>query len=88
MSAREQDNPPQYRAADLSRILAEDARTAELGIRVDVRGGHVHLSGEVATVQRREELERVLAEHAPELRIHNDVRVSAAGEPDGREELR
>ncbi|HEU5474974.1 MAG TPA: BON domain-containing protein [Actinophytocola sp.] len=79
---------PQYRAARLRQALAEDPRTTELGVRVTVRGEHVLLSGQVVSEQRRDELARVLAEIAPNLEIYNDVRVTNAGEPSGREDLR
>ncbi|HEX6352092.1 BON domain-containing protein [Actinophytocola sp.] len=82
------DESPQYRVAHVRRALAEDPRTAELGVRVNVRGDHVHLSGEVATEERRGALEQVLAEVAPDVEVHNDVRVSDTREPARREELR
>jgi hypothetical protein len=78
----------QYLAANLRRAVAEDPRTAELGVRVTVRGDHVMLSGDVACENRRAALEEVLHEAAPELTIFNDVRVTPAGEPEGEEELR
>jgi hypothetical protein len=78
---------PQYRAARLRRALAEDSRTAELGVRVTVRGDRVLMSGQVASEQRRAELYRVLHEVAPDLEVYNDVRVVCADEPTGREEL-
>ncbi|MEV6718087.1 BON domain-containing protein [Lentzea sp. NPDC051208] len=68
--------------------MAEDPRTAELGVRVTVRGDHVMLSGDVACAERRTALEEVLHEAAPELKIFNDVRVTPAGEPEGEEDLR
>ncbi len=79
---------PQYRVAHIRRALAEDPRTAEMGVRVNVRGDQVHLSGEVATEQRRDDLEAVLAEVAPDVSVSNDVRVSDIREPGRREELR
>ena len=82
------DESPQYRVAHIRRALAEDPRTAEMGVRVNVRGDHVHLSGEVATEQRRADLEEVLAEVAPEVTVSNDVRVADNREPSRREELR
>jgi hypothetical protein len=82
------DESPQYRVAHVRRALAEDPRTCELGVRVNVRGDHVHLSGEVATEQRRAELEQVLGELVPEVELHNDVRVADTREPARREELR
>jgi osmotically-inducible protein OsmY len=74
--------------AHIRRALAEDPRTAEMGVRVNVRGDQVHLSGEVATEQRRADLERVLAEVVPDAAVSNDVRVSDSREPARREELR
>jgi osmotically-inducible protein OsmY len=82
------DESPQYRVAHVRRALAEDPRTAEMGVRVNVRGDHVHLSGEVATEERRGTLEQVLAEVVPDCAVHNDVRVSDTREPARREELR
>ncbi|MEV0678888.1 BON domain-containing protein [Actinosynnema sp. NPDC050436] len=78
----------QYLSARLRRALAEDPRTTELGVRVTVRGDNVLLSGDVACAARRDELEAVIREVAPELTVLDDVRVVPAGEPDGREELR
>lgn len=82
------DESPQYRVAHVRRALAEDPRTAEMGVRVNVRGDHVHLSGEVTTEQRRAELETVLAEVAPDVVVSNDVRIADTREPARREELR
>ncbi|WP_116103791.1 BON domain-containing protein [Amycolatopsis thermalba] len=80
---------PQYRAAHLRRALAEDPRTAEMGVRVNVRGDDdVHLSGEVTCEERRTELETVLHDVAPGVRVHNDVRVADTREPARREDLR
>jgi hypothetical protein len=79
---------PQYRAERLRRVLAEDPRTAELGVRVSLRGDHVLLSGQVACEERRAEIQRVLHEAAPDLIVDNDVRVSCVDVPSGREELR
>jgi hypothetical protein len=82
------DESPQYRVAHIRRALAEDPRTAEMGVRVNVRGDQVHLSGEVTTEQRRDDHEAVLAEVAPDVTVSNDVRVSDTREPGRREELR
>jgi osmotically-inducible protein OsmY len=82
------DESPQYRVAHIRRALAEDPRTTEMGVRVNVRGDQVHLSGEVATEQRRAELEQVLTEIAPEMSVSNVVRVADTREPGRREELR
>jgi hypothetical protein len=55
---------------------------------VSLRGNHAHLSGEIDTEQRKAALEEVLREMAPEMPIHNDVRVSNPAEPTSMEELR
>ncbi|GAA1339501.1 BON domain-containing protein [Saccharothrix algeriensis] len=78
----------QYLAARLRRALAEDPRTTELGVRVTVRGDNVLLSGDVACAERKDELEAVIHDVAPELTVLDDVKVVPVGEPDGREELR
>lgn len=53
-----------------------------------VRGEHVVVSGDVATEQRRDQVSAVISEIAPDMVIHNDVRVVCADEPSRREELR
>jgi hypothetical protein len=80
--------PPQYLVAHLRTTLAEDPRTAEQGVRVTVRGDQVVVSGDVATEQRRAEVSSVISEIAPDMVIHNDIRVVCADEPSRREELR
>ncbi|MFB9902631.1 BON domain-containing protein [Allokutzneria oryzae] len=80
--------PPQYAVARLRRALAEDPRTAEQGVRVVLRGDQVYLSGDVASEERRRELDRVVHDIAANLKVHNDVRVVGARAPEGREELR
>jgi hypothetical protein len=79
--------PPQYLVQRLRRAIAEDPRTAELGVQVRVRGKVVFLTGEVVTRQRCEQLARVVAEAAPELTVRNDVHVVPASVPNDREEL-
>lgn len=88
MHEQAESEAPQYRAARLRSALAEDPRTAELGVQVTVRGDHVYLSGAVASAQRKEELDHVLHEHEPALSVHNDVRIVEVGEPGDAEELR
>ncbi|NIJ11818.1 hypothetical protein FHU38_002162 [Saccharomonospora amisosensis] len=88
MRDAEEHEPPQYRAARLHRVLAEDARTAELGVQVTVRGEDVYLTGTVSSPGRRDELDKVLRELEPEAKLHNDVRVVESGEPGEPEVLR
>ncbi|MFI6599859.1 BON domain-containing protein [Nonomuraea sp. NPDC050536] len=78
---------PQYIAARVQRALAEDGRTHELGIRVDVRGDQLFLRGQVTGEQHREELGKVAHEVAPELHLHNEIQVVEATEPREEEHL-
>lgn len=81
-------DPPQYLVAQLRHSLAVDPRTVEQGVRVEVRGRTVYLSGEVATAQRRSALTQVVAELVPDMEVRNDVRLVPAGKPTETEEMR
>jgi BON domain len=76
------EDAPRRLAARIRTRLAEDVRTVELGIQVDVRGV---LTGEVGTERRRALIEVVARESAGGLRIANEVVVaelrSAGGGP-------
>lgn len=79
--------PPQYVAARLQRALTEDPRTAEQGIRVVVRGNQAYLRGDVTSEERRRGLMRVAAEVAPDLSIHDELRIVTTAPPTDDEEL-
>lgn len=79
---------PRYTAAAVSAALATDERTAELGVRVSVRGDTLLLTGTVAGQARREEVTRVAREAAPDLTVVDDLRVTDCTAPTGHEELR
>ncbi|UGT60957.1 BON domain-containing protein [Nocardia asteroides] len=78
---------PQYTVAHLRRALAEDPRTAELGIGVTIRGEVVVLGGEVSSAECRDMIEAVIREQLPEATVHNDIRVLLPAAPDGAETL-
>ena len=75
------EDTPHRLAARIKDRLAEDARTVEFGIDVDVRGDVVFLRGQVATERRRALIEAVARESASGLRIANDVIVVEAPPP-------
>lgn len=81
------DLSPQYSAANLRRAIAEDPRTAELDVRVSVRDHAVVLCGEVGSAQRRLQLDDIVRENAPKLRVHNDIRVTTPDIPASHEQL-
>jgi osmotically-inducible protein OsmY len=70
-----QQEAPLYVAARVQKALAEDERTYELGIRVDVRANQVFLRGQVRGADRVRHLTEVAAEAAPGMTIHNEVTV-------------
>ncbi|GIH60343.1 MULTISPECIES: BON domain-containing protein [Microbispora] len=78
---------PHYVAARVQRALAEDERTTELGIRVDVRGEEVYLRGQVSCDERRHQIENVAREAAPGLRLHNEITLVEVREPGEEEHL-
>ncbi|GII00775.1 BON domain-containing protein [Planobispora takensis] len=78
---------PQYVAARVQSALAEDDRTHELGVRVDVRGDQLFLRGQVGCEERRELIADVAGEAAPGLVVHNEISVVDVREPGGEERL-
>lgn len=70
-------------ARDLERDIAADPRTNELGIRVQVRGDHLVVSGEVASEERRATVLEVIREHEPGLEIIDHIMLSAEPGPGG-----
>lgn len=77
------ENAPHRLAARIKHRLAEDARTVEFGIDVDVLDDVVVLRGQVATARRRALIEAVARESAAGLRIANDVTVAESSPPGG-----
>lgn len=80
--------PPQYTVARITRALAEDPRTGELGVEVTVHGEMVFLRGEVTCPARRAEVLAVVAEHDGGLAVRDELRVADVREPIEHEELR
>ncbi|MEV0144502.1 MULTISPECIES: BON domain-containing protein [unclassified Nonomuraea] len=78
---------PQYVAARIQQALAEDARTHELGIHVDVRGDQLFLRGQVSGSDQRVRLGEVAHEAAPDLKVHNEIKVVVVNEPGEDEHL-
>lgn len=78
---------PQYVAARIQRALAEDDRSNELGIRVDVRGDHVYLRGQVSGDEHLHLIIEVAREAAPGMTVHNEVTLVEVGDPGMEEHL-
>ncbi|MPY85445.1 MAG: BON domain-containing protein [Actinophytocola sp.] len=78
---------PHDPAARLHWALAENPSTAELGVTVTVRGDDVLLTGTVASAERKAEIDLVVHETEPGLRVTNDVQIVSAAEPPGAEDI-
>ncbi|MEV7010556.1 BON domain-containing protein [Streptosporangium sp. NPDC051022] len=78
---------PQYVAARVQRALAEDERTNELGIKVDVKGEQLFLRGQVTGTERRLLIADVAREAAPGLTVRNEISVIDVREPGEEEQL-
>jgi len=70
-------------ARDLECAIATDPRTNELGIRLQVRGDHLVVSGEVASEERRARVLEVIKEHDTGLDIVDYIVLSAEPGPGG-----
>ncbi len=81
------EHAPQYVAARVQQALAEDERTTELGIRVDVHGDRLYLRGQVGAAERLPHLTEVAHDAAPGIIIHNEVTVVEVREAGGEERL-
>jgi Icc-related predicted phosphoesterase len=70
-------DPPQYTASRIKRLIAEHPDAGEQSVHVVVRGGpgyqEVYLNGDVATDERKATVGRLVAENFPELRLRNEL---------------
>ena len=80
--------PLAYLAGHLNESLACDPRVSELGLRIDVRGTKLYVTGTVSTSERRAAIDEVVAELAAGYEIHNETVVAAMGTPNDMEHLR
>jgi hypothetical protein len=81
------DDTPAYQASRIERAMAEDPRTHELGVRVDVGDGLVYLRGKVASERRRALVAEVARDAAPGLPVRNEVSVTEVLPPVTQERL-
>ncbi|MEV5935839.1 BON domain-containing protein [Streptomyces sp. NPDC052079] len=77
---------PEYRVAHLKDRLAS-GELGELGVRVEVRGGNVLVTGTVPSARYREEVLDLVREELAGLEVHCDIVVSEPSSPDHAEEL-
>jgi osmotically-inducible protein OsmY len=71
----------QYLVGKLQHALAIDRRVNMLDVKVTVRGGKIHLTGEVATEERRRAVAEVVAELLPGAEVRNELTVLEVNYP-------
>ncbi|MFF4957661.1 BON domain-containing protein [Streptomyces sp. NPDC001222] len=76
----------EYRVAHLLERLAA-GHPGELGVRVEVRGEAVQLTGTVASAQSREEILGMVREELAGVPVHSDIVVAETSAPGQAEEL-
>lgn len=75
-----------YRLAHLADHLAAGP-LGELGVRVELRGQAVQLTGTVPSAQYRDDICRMAGEELPGVPVHCDILVAESSSPDHAEEL-
>ncbi|MFE7951237.1 hypothetical protein [Streptomyces sp. NPDC057426] len=76
----------EYRIARLRERLA-GGETAELGVRIEMRGEAVLLSGTLPTADHREEILRIADTELAGMPVLADLGVASADPPEGHEDL-
>jgi osmotically-inducible protein OsmY len=71
----------QYLVGKLQHALATDRRVNMLDVKVTVRGGKIHLTGEVTTEERRRAVAEVVAEMLPGAEVRNEMSVMEVNYP-------
>jgi hypothetical protein len=79
-----------YDLREVERALAEDDGTAELGIRLSVKGGRLFVRGDVASDERRHAVLDRVAGHCPGADVVDELTCAEEGlgsAPGHREEI-
>jgi osmotically-inducible protein OsmY len=71
----------QYLVGRIQNVLATDPRTNKQDVKIMVRNGRVHLTGETSTDERRRTIGEVVSEVVPELEVRNELKVIELSEP-------
>lgn len=75
----------QYLVGKIQNALATDPRVNKLDVKIMIRGGKVHLTGQTSTEDRRHAIAAVVAEVVPELEVRNEltvIEVTGPAEPE------
>ncbi|KNE78654.1 MULTISPECIES: hypothetical protein [Streptomyces] len=76
----------EYRLAHLQERLAREG-SGDMGIRLEMRGGSLLLTGTVPSAANREEILRIVAEVLPDVPVRSDIGLTDHSAPGRPEEL-
>ncbi|MBQ0987872.1 BON domain-containing protein [Streptomyces sp. F63] len=76
----------EYRLAHLQERLAREG-SGDMGIRLEIRGGSLLLTGTVPSAAHREEILRIVAEVLPDVPVRSDIGLTDHSAPGRPEEL-
>ncbi|WP_133917803.1 BON domain-containing protein [Streptomyces sp. NBC_00582] len=76
----------EYRVAHVAERLAVGP-CGELGVRAEIRGGSVLLTGTVPSAGCRDDIRRIAGEELADVPVHCDIAVAGTAPPDHPEEL-
>ena len=65
----------QYLVGQIQQALAADPRVSMLDVKVMVCGGKIHLTGEIATEERRQAISEVVAAMMPDHEVRNELTI-------------
>ena len=81
------DEPTEYLLGRIEQALATDDRTGELELDVRIAAGRIFLTGTVATVERRDAVQAVVGDVAPDFEIVNELSLIPEAGPGPAESL-
>jgi len=71
----------QYLVGKLQNAFATDPRVSMLDVKVMVCGGKIHLTGQVASEERRRAVAEVVSEVIPDVEVRNELTVFEVTQP-------
>lgn len=74
-----------YDAEHIREQLIQDPRVGALDVQVRLSGGALLVTGNVPTAERKQAIDEVIAELAPDVEVRNDISVTDLSEPTGQE---
>lgn len=71
----------QYLVGRIQDALANDPRVNKLDVKITVRQGRVHLTGQTSSEERRQSITLVVKEVAPDMEVRNEMTLIEISRP-------